>query len=141
LSGIPAALRPQVKAALAVPTAPQLDARLEQMMKSSSVARWAFTQGMYATGTTTPRAYLAAAQAYHLRDGVAEQIKCPTLVCEAEKDLFFDGQAQELFDHLNCPKTLLRFTDAEGAGTHCEVGASRLAFARMYDWLDETLGT
>jgi alpha-beta hydrolase superfamily lysophospholipase len=96
---------------------------------------------VYATGTTTPRAYLAAAQAYHLRDAVAEQIKCPTLVCEAEKDLFFDGQAQQLFDHLSCPKTLLRFTDAEGAGAHCEVGASRLAFARIYDWLDETLGT
>jgi dienelactone hydrolase len=141
LSGIPAALRPQVKAALSVPSAPQLDARLEQMMKSSSVARWAFTHGMYATGTTTPRAYLAAAQAYHLRDGIAEQIKCPTLVCEAESDLFFSGQAQQLFDHLTCPKALLRFIDAEGAGAHCEVGASRLAFARMYDWLDETLGT
>ena len=139
LSGIPEALRPQVKAALSLPSAPQLDARLEQMMKSSSVARWAFTHGMYATGTSTPRAYLAAAQAYHLRDGIAEQIKCPTLVCETEKDLFFSGQAQQLFDHLNCPKTLLRFTDAEGAGAHCEVGASRLAFARMYDWLDETL--
>jgi len=34
---------------------------------------------------------------------------------------------------------MLRFTNAEGAGAHCEVGASRLAFARMYDWLDETL--
>ncbi len=29
--------------------------------------------------------------------------------------------------------------DAEGAGAHCEVGASSLAFARVYDWLDETL--
>jgi hypothetical protein len=36
---------------------------------------------------------------------------------------------------------MLKFTDAEGAGAHCEVGASRLAFARMYDWLDETFRT
>jgi alpha-beta hydrolase superfamily lysophospholipase len=94
---------------------------------------------MYVMGVKTPRAYLAATQAYHLRDGIAEQIKCPTLVCEAEKDLFFSGQAQQLFDHLTCPKTTIKFTDAEGAGAHCEVGASRLALARMYDWLDETL--
>ena len=82
---------------------------------------------------------VAAAQAYHLRGGIAEQIQCPTLVCDAEKDLFFNGQAQQLYDHLTCRKTLMKFTDAEGAGAHCEVGASRLAFARMYDWLDETL--
>jgi hypothetical protein len=94
---------------------------------------------MYAMGVNSPRAYLAATQAYHLRDGIAEKIKSPTLVCEAEKDLFFSGQAQLLFDHLTCPKTILKFTDAEGAGAHCEVGASRLGFARVYDWLDETL--
>jgi alpha-beta hydrolase superfamily lysophospholipase len=124
---------------LTTPSAPQLDARLDQMMKANSVARWAFTQGMYSMGVKTPREYLAAAQAYHLRDGIAEKIKCPTLVCDAEKDLFFKGQAQQLYDHLTCPKTMLKFTDAEGAGAHCEVGASRLAYARIYDWLDETL--
>lgn len=139
LSGIPEQARAQVLQALTVPSAPQLDARLEQMMQMNSVARWAFTQGMYATGVNRPRAYLAATQAYNLRDGIAEKIKCPTLVCDAEKDLFFKGQAQLLFDHLTCTKTMLNFTDAEGAGAHCEVGASRLAYARIYDWLDETL--
>lgn len=34
---------------------------------------------------------------------------------------------------------MLKFIAAEGAGAHCKVGASRLAFARIYDWLDETL--
>jgi alpha-beta hydrolase superfamily lysophospholipase len=111
----------------------------DQAMKTSSVARWAFTHGMYVTGTSSPRAYLAAMQAFHLKDGMAEQIKCPTLVCEAEKDLFFQGQAQQLFDHLTCPKTMMKFYDAEGAGAHCEAGASRLAYGRMYDWLDDTL--
>jgi alpha-beta hydrolase superfamily lysophospholipase len=139
LAAMPEQMRPQVLQALSAPSAPQLDERLAQMMKANSVARWAFTQGMYSMGVNSPRAYLAAAQAYHMRDGIAEKITCPTLVCEAGKDLFFDGQGQLLFDHLTCPKTLLKFTDAEGAANHCEVGASRLAFARMYDWLDETL--
>ncbi|HTT83063.1 MAG TPA: hypothetical protein VMF67_06260 [Rhizomicrobium sp.] len=139
LASIPADKREAVQAALFAPSAPQLDAMLENAMKTSSVARWVFTHGMYAFGTATPRAYLAATQAFHLRDGIAEQIRCPTLICDAEKDLYFQGQARQLFDHLTCPKTFMMFTDAEGAGAHCEAGASRLAYGRMYDWLDETL--
>jgi alpha-beta hydrolase superfamily lysophospholipase len=139
LTGIPEAMRAVVLKALAAPSAPQLDAQLASMMEKNGVARWAFTHGMYATGTKTPRAYLAAAQAYNLREGIAEKIRCPTLVCDAESDLFFQGQAQQLFDHLTCPKAILKFTAAEGAGAHCEVGAGRLAYARIYDWLDETL--
>jgi hypothetical protein len=108
-------------------------------MKASPTARWSFTHGMWATGAKSPRAFVAKALDYHLRDGVAEAIKCPTLVCDAESDLFFKAQPQALYDHLTCRKTMVRFTAAEGAGAHCEVGASRLAFARMFDWLDETL--
>jgi pimeloyl-ACP methyl ester carboxylesterase len=139
LSGIPAEKREQVRNMLFAASAPELDAMLDQAMKTSSVARWAFTHGMYATGTTSPREYLAATQSFNMRDGIAEQIQCPTLVCDAGKDLFFQGQADQLFEHLTCPKTMLKFTDAEGAGAHCEMGASRLAYARIYDWLDEIL--
>jgi hypothetical protein len=35
---------------------------------------------------------------------------------------------------------MIRFTEAEGAGAHCQVGAHRLAFARVQDWLEETFG-
>ncbi|HUO22592.1 MAG TPA: hypothetical protein VMU59_08770 [Caulobacteraceae bacterium] len=138
-NGVPEDKREQVLAGLFAPEAPELDAMLAHAMEASSVSRWVFTQGMYTFGVDSPRKYIAATQAYHLRDGIAEQIRCPTLVCKAEKDLYFKQSAQELFDHLTCPKTMIEFTDAEGAGAHCEMGASRLAYARMYDWLDETL--
>lgn len=139
LTGIPAEKREQVRAALFAQTAPELDAALDQAMKTNSVARWSFNHGMYVTGTNSPRAFVAAMQSFTLSNGVAEQIQCPTLVCDAGKDLFFQDQAQQLFDHLTCPKTMLTFTDEEGAGAHCEMGASRLAYARIYDWLDDTL--
>jgi predicted alpha/beta-fold hydrolase len=87
----------------------------------------------------TPREYMAASLDYTLAGGVAEAIVCPTLVCEAEDDVFFAGQPELLYDHLTCPKTLLRFTTAEGAGAHCQVSALRLAFVRIYDWLDDVL--
>lgn len=140
LSNVPPSQRAAVEQMLTAEHAPELDQMIEASMKASPTARWAITHGMYALGASTPRAYLAATLAYNLRKGVAEAISCPTLVCEAESDLFFQGQPQELFDHLTCPKTMLRFTEREGAGAHCEVGASRLAFARIYNWLDETLG-
>jgi pimeloyl-ACP methyl ester carboxylesterase len=99
LSGIPPEKREQVRAALFAESAPELDAMLDQAMKTNTVANWSFTHGMYVTGTSSPRAYLAATQSFNLTEGIAEQVKCPTLVCDAGKDLFFQGQAQQLFDH------------------------------------------
>jgi alpha-beta hydrolase superfamily lysophospholipase len=125
--------------ALKAESAPQVDQLLEGLARKSPTVRWSQAHGMWSTGAASPRAFMAKALDYHLRDGIAEQISCPTLVCEAEDDLFFKGQPQALYDHLTCRKTLVRFTTDEGAGPHCQVGASRVAFARMFDWLDETL--
>ena len=74
-------------ASLKAEHAPALDATFEAAMKTSPTARWALSHGMYATGTASPRAYLAKTLDYHLKDGVAEAISCPTLVCDAEDDL------------------------------------------------------
>ena len=139
LAGAPPEQRADALRLIKADHAPEMDAALEAIMKSRPTARWAFTHGMYVTGTASPRTYLAASLAFNVRDGIAEAIACPTLVCDAEGDLFFKGQPKELYDHLTCPKTMIVFTEAEGAGAHCQVGASRLAFARIYDWLAETL--
>jgi hypothetical protein len=61
---------------------------LDALMRSSPTSRWAFTHGMSATDTSTPRSYLAASLAFNVRNGVAEAIACPTLVCGAWGDLF-----------------------------------------------------
>ena len=139
LANAPPAYRETLKARLRAAEDPQLDAMLKQLMATSPTARWAMTHGVYAMGVKTPRAYVAALLDYSVGGGIAEQITCPTLVCDAEDDIFFKGQAQILYDHLKCPKTLIKFTTAEGAGSHCQVSASRLANARIFDWLDETL--
>jgi hypothetical protein len=104
--------------------------RPEQKNLRSSTASWkgdgnlatrrvALTHGMFVTGTPTPRAYIAATLDHNLRDGIAEKISCPTLVLDAEEDMFFKGQPEKLYDHLIGPKTLMRFSVAEGAGAHC----------------------
>ncbi|MBV8820993.1 MAG: alpha/beta hydrolase [Acidobacteriaceae bacterium] len=132
--------RAAAEAAIRAREAVEVDRKLEAMMQGSPIVAWALTHGMFVTGTSSPRAYVAATLDYHLRDGIAEKISCPTLVLDAEEDMFFKGQPEELYRHLTCPKKLIRFTAAEGAGAHCQVGAHRLAFARIYDWLDETFG-
>ena len=47
----------------------------------------------------------------------------------------------KLYDSLTSPKTLMRFTEAEMAGEHCQMGAVSLSNQRILDWLDETLGS
>ncbi|GHS88389.1 dipeptidyl aminopeptidase [Actinomycetota bacterium] len=132
--------REQAEELLRAPDMPEIDAALDAMMAQDPTARWAMTHGMYVTGTPTPRAFLARYLDFSLADGVAERITCPTLVCEAEEDLFFAGQPELLFEHLTAPRSaLLRFTADEGAGAHCHSGTQRLAFGRIYDWLDEVL--
>ncbi|MEU2081272.1 alpha/beta fold hydrolase [Streptomyces albus] len=119
---------------------PELDAALEAAMATNPMQRWAMENGMYVMGTDTPRAFGAAFLDYNLRDGIAEKITCPTLVCAAADDGFFKGQPELLHAHLTCPKTLLEFTAADAADAHCHAGAQRLAYARIYNWLDDTMG-
>jgi alpha-beta hydrolase superfamily lysophospholipase len=138
-TAVPESMRAAFRAMVERGPSPTVDKILNGAMKASPVARWSITHGMWSFGSASPSEYLHQTLAYTLAGGVAERIRCPTLVCDAYGDLFFKGQPQQLYDHLACPKTMITFTSDEGAGAHCEVGAARLASARIFDWLDETL--
>jgi len=131
--------RSDIERLLRADRAPEVDAAIEALMAANPTTRWAITHGTYVMGASTPRGFLASYLDYSLTGGIAERISCPTLICEAEEDIFFQGQPEAVYEHLTCPKTLMRFTSAEGAGAHCHSGALRLAFGRIYDWLDDTL--
>jgi hypothetical protein len=132
--------RERAERILRADSAPEADAAMAAQMAANPTMRWAITHGMYVMGASTPRQFAASYLDYTLAGGIAEKISCPTLICEAVEDIFFEGQPEAVYDHLTCPKTLMRFTSAEGAGAHCHSGALRLAFGRIYDWLDDTLG-
>ncbi|MEV0275139.1 alpha/beta fold hydrolase [Streptomyces sp. NPDC050610] len=132
--------RAEIARLLRADHAPEVDAGLEQAMAASPKMRWAMEQGMYVMGADTPRKFAATFLDYNLRDGVAEKITCPVLVCSGTTDVFFEGQPEELFEHLTGPKTFLEFTPELGADAHCQAGGQRLAYAQVYDWLDDTLG-
>ncbi len=117
----------------------EFNQQMEQAMAASSTLRWAFQHGMYVFAAATPAEYWLKGIQYTM-DGITDKIACPTLIIDSEHDTSFPGQAKRLYDALKCPKTFILFTAEEGAGEHCQVGASLLSSQRMFDWLDETLG-
>ena len=140
LAGVPPDQREAFIAAVNQKDAPELDARILAGRQKSSGAKWAIDQAGFVMGEPTPHATIAKVLKFNLRGGIAEQITCPTLVLDAEEDMYLKGQPDVLYEHLTCPKTMIRFTTAEGAGAHCQCGADRLANARIFDWLDNTFG-
>jgi pimeloyl-ACP methyl ester carboxylesterase len=140
LASIPPDQRESFIAAVNRKEAPELDRRIVESLNSSPGAKWGGDQAGFVMGESTPHAVVAKMLKFNLRDGIAEQISCPTLVLDAEEDMYLKGQPDVLYEHLTCPKTMIRFTTAEGAGAHCQCGADRLAAARIFDWLDNTFG-
>jgi hypothetical protein len=117
----------------------QLSAFLEREMQTNSNMRWAFSQGMWTMQAASLADCVRKMQPYTLDDRLIGQIRCPTLICDAEKDHNFAGQPKMLFDALCCPKTYLLFTSEDAAEEHCHAGAALLLNQRVFDWLDETL--
>jgi hypothetical protein len=114
------------------------DEMMHAMMHASTDSTWGIENGMFTFRSSSPAGYFVKALDYTL-EGIAEKITCPTLVIDSEGDLWYPGQARQLFDALTCDKTFLSFTVEEGAGDHCQVGSPLLSAQRMLDWLEETL--
>ena len=93
----------------------------------------------YGTQDSAYNAFKTAEQ-YQLGD-LVKQIRTPLMVTDPEGEQFWPGQSQRLYDALPGPKVLVPFTKAEGADMHCEPMARSLLEQRMFDWLDETLGS
>jgi pimeloyl-ACP methyl ester carboxylesterase len=62
-------------------------------------ARWGFAHGMWVFGVNTPFELVQKSIDFTLK-GIAEKIKCPTLIMEAEKDDSFPGQPKMVYDAL-----------------------------------------
>ena len=114
----------------------QMNAFLAQEMQNNSNVHWAISQGMW---TMQANSLFDCAQkmGQYTLNGVAGNITCPTLICDAEADHAFAGQPRMLFDELHCPKTYLLFTAEDAAEEHCHAGATLLLNQRIFDWLDE----
>ncbi|HEX3874372.1 MAG TPA: alpha/beta fold hydrolase [Solirubrobacteraceae bacterium] len=108
-----------------------------KVVAGKPTAGWALRRGQLVHGLTSPIAYVDALSDYSLA-GHAQQITCPTWVCNAEHDEI-GASAPELVAALDVESVFVEFTAAEGAGDHCEQGARTLYHARSFAWLDDLL--
>lgn len=117
---------------------PALVEKLRGVIEKDRRMRWAILQrGFWVHGVDNLQGFLHAVEPFTM-DGRAELIRCPTLLTAAENDPL-SSTAQHFYEALRCPKSLIRFTAAEGAGDHCEMMNRSLLNSRVLDWLDETL--
>jgi pimeloyl-ACP methyl ester carboxylesterase len=110
--------------------------RVDAFIRSNRELNWKVVQrGFWVHGVDNLRAYLASAELFTMK-GRAELIQCPTLITQAENDPISAG-SPAFCEALRCPKTLMQFTQKEGAGGHCEMENRSLLNRRVLDWLDE----
>jgi pimeloyl-ACP methyl ester carboxylesterase len=110
---------------------------LNILIESDPNIRFNMKHGMWTAGVNTPFELLQRSKNYTIKN-IAQNIKCPTLVLDAEKDDSFPGQPKKVFEALTCPKKYILFTAEEGAEEHCQCGAPALSNQRIFDWLDDT---
>jgi hypothetical protein len=112
--------------------------KFEALIAANNELNWKIVRrGFWANGVTNLSDYLKEAERFTMK-GRADMIRCPTLLTAAENDPLGSG-ARTLCDALKCPKKLIKFTAAEGAGDHCEMMNRSLVNRTTLDWLDETL--
>jgi pimeloyl-ACP methyl ester carboxylesterase len=107
------------------------------LMASDPNIRFNIKHGLWTASVNTPFELIQQSKNYTIKD-IAQNIKCATLVLEAEKDDSFPGQPKKVYDALTSPKSYIRFTEQEGAEEHCQCGAPALSNQRIFDWLDQT---
>jgi pimeloyl-ACP methyl ester carboxylesterase len=107
-------------------------------MRINTALRWLVTQGVWSFGVPSFTEFVAKTKQYTM-DRIAGQIQCPCLVLQGDADMFFLGQPQQIYDALQVPKQIVRFTAADGAENHCQSGALSYKDEVVFDWLDEAL--
>jgi alpha-beta hydrolase superfamily lysophospholipase len=118
---------------------PLLD-KMWQAITGDRKLRWTIIQrGFWVNGVENLREFLRCIT-YFTLDDRAELIRCPTLVTHAEDDPL-TASAQNLFEALRCPKELVRFSSAAGAGGHCEMINRSAVNRRVADWLHDVFGS
>jgi len=109
------------------------------LMKTNTKVRWAMTQGSWTFGIKEPWDVVRNYQKYSIKD-TAYKIKCDVLLLAGTKDHFVPMEIvklnQQALVNARSVKTIVY--DEESAGhEHCQVGASFLWQADVFEWLYE----
>ncbi|KAI9740596.1 MAG: hypothetical protein M1834_005177 [Cirrosporium novae-zelandiae] len=101
----------------------KLSALLDEVRSKSTTMRWATDHGPWSFNVSSYNDFLSGLKGMSMKAGLAKKVECPVWTGDAEEDLFFKGQAKQLYDELEGDKTYIMMTTEEGAAEHCHVGA------------------
>jgi len=101
-------------------------------------AKWFMENGMWTFNVKTPSDFLNALKKYNL-SGVAEKIKCKTIIIDGSDDVFMRGQPEKLYNELTCEKSFMLFDNESAGELHCQLGALGISNERIYSWLNDAL--
>lgn len=95
----------------------------------------------WSTGEASPQEALVAIEGFKL-DGVAQQMRCPFLLCHGEDDQQVPvADAHRLYEAVGSEdKTLRIFTNAEGGAQHCHMDNLSIALPEITSWVADRLG-
>ncbi len=124
---------------------PALDPTDEQaimsVLQKNRLLYWKIVKrGFWTNGASDLSSLLVELGKWKLEPALVGEIRCPTLVTAAESDMA-SSNAKELYDALKCPKAMLRFSDSDGAGMHCEALNRSMANRQIFNWLDEIMAS
>lgn len=103
-------------------------------------ARWSLDQARWSMGIQHPHEMFKAFEPYTLH-GLESKFRCPLLCLFGEDEIAQNSkklieETADFLEELKCPREIQIFTDEEGAGPHCQIGAMSLAHAAIFDWLE-----
>jgi hypothetical protein len=119
----------------------KFDRDMEWTLKLSPATRSLLALRMRPYGKTSAYEFFAASRDYALSDEMIGQITTPLLITDPENEQFWPGQSKELHDKLTSPKSIVGFSEAEGADSHCEPAASGVRGERIFDWLEHQISS
>jgi pimeloyl-ACP methyl ester carboxylesterase len=76
---------------------------IQILMESDPNLKFNIKHGMWTTGSSSPFELIKKSISLTM-GGIGQNIRCPTLVLDAEKEDSFPGQPQKVYDALRCPK-------------------------------------
>lgn len=119
---------------------PATEKTIMDFLNRNRAMHWKIVQrGFWTNGGGDLSGWLAEMLQWKLTPEEIATISTPMLITAAESDPVAQ-EAKALYEALPGPKVLLEFTDAEGAGMHCESTNRSMANRRILDWVDDTLG-
>lgn len=109
-----------------------------KLFNTNPTVRHKFHLRLWRYGVKTIGEMIEVSKTYTLK-GLVEGITCPMLILDNELEYISAGQAKRLYDELKGPKAYHLFTEAEGAGGHCEPLAPQRFSEVVYAWLADVL--